>query len=140
MNNRFSGNGELGHLADDQSSDKQLPIERVDSLADELAADYDNPGFRVWYCGVIYEFGFKQVAEWRRKAASGRTPGGLFGYYVKQARAKKAASGSQQPKPTGFVADKPYTPTDYEMEHVDETVGEAIDQFLDGDNQPGEQQ
>lgn len=65
---------------------KQLPIEAVDRLADEIVEEYSNPGFRQWYCGVIYQFGFSQVAEWRARAKEGREPARLFSKYVKEAR------------------------------------------------------
>lgn len=65
---------------------KQLPIEAVDRLADELVEEYSNPRFRQWYCGVIYQFGFSQVAEWRGRAKEGKEPARLFSKYVKEAR------------------------------------------------------
>ena len=77
------------HLPIDSSSSKtikQLPIDAVDRLADELATEYDNPKFRVWYCGVIYQFGFAQINEWRKRASEGNYPAKLFSKYVKDAR------------------------------------------------------
>lgn len=65
---------------------KQLPIEAVDTLADELVAEYVNPQFRQWYCGVIYQFGYAQITEWRKRALEGRDPARLFSKYVKDAR------------------------------------------------------
>lgn len=65
---------------------KQLPIEQVDELADELVRAYGNPVFRVWYCGVIYEFGLAKVHEWKGRAAEGKEPGKLFSKYVQDAR------------------------------------------------------
>lgn len=78
------------HLPIDSSPSKpikQLPIEAVDKLADELVSEYSNPKFRQWYCGVIYQFGFAQISEWRRRALEGREPAKLFSKYVKDARA-----------------------------------------------------
>jgi hypothetical protein len=64
---------------------KQLPIAQVDELADKLVADYNNPGYRKWYCGVIKKFGYAKVFEWHRRAQEGDTPGKLFTAYVNQA-------------------------------------------------------
>jgi hypothetical protein len=69
-----------------KSSIKQLPIAAVDKIADELVAEYANPNFRPWYCGVVYEFGFDKVHEWRRRASEGDIPARLFSKYVKEAR------------------------------------------------------
>lgn len=63
-----------------------LPIERVDELADSLATGYGNVSFFQWYCGVIYEFGPVRVEEWRLRAKEGKYPGKLFSQYVKSAR------------------------------------------------------
>ena len=76
-------------LPDDNSSSKpskQLPIDAVDKLADELVTEYSNPVFRQWYCGVIYQYGFAKVAEWRKRAEEGKEPAKLFSKYVKDAR------------------------------------------------------
>jgi hypothetical protein len=64
----------------------ELPIEAVDTLADELVAEYNNPGYRRWYCGVIKDFGFSKVHEWRRRASEGKEPAKLFSKYVKDSR------------------------------------------------------
>lgn len=133
MSNGFTGNGELEQVTGDKLPVKQLPIEEVDSLADELVREYNNPIFRVWYCGVIYQFGLEQVAEWQRKAASGTNPGGLFGYYVKQARASANSNTGKQPEQptdTEVLPDKVHIPTDYELDHIEETVSRNIDQTL----------
>lgn len=79
----------LPQLPIDNSSSKpikQLPIDAVDKLADELVAEYENPKFRQWYCGVVYQYGFAQVSEWRKRAAEGKAPAKLFSKYVKDAR------------------------------------------------------
>lgn len=68
---------------------KQLPIDSVDKLADELVQEYENPKFRQWYCGAIYQFGFAQINEWRKRAAEGAWPAKLFSKYVKDARSFK---------------------------------------------------
>jgi hypothetical protein len=73
-----------------KKSIKQLPIDAVDKLADELVATYKNPSFRQWYCGVIYEFGFAQVSEWRERSKEGREPAKLFSKYVKDTRLYKS--------------------------------------------------
>lgn len=64
---------------------KQIPIEQVDELADELVEEYANPNFRAWYCGVILRYGVPKVHEWRRRASEGNEPGKLFTSYVNQA-------------------------------------------------------
>ncbi len=69
---------------------KQLPIGVVDELADELVAEYDNLKYRRWYCGVINDFGYAQVNEWRRRSKDGNYPAKLFSKYVKDARAYKS--------------------------------------------------
>ena len=63
-----------------------LAIAVVDRIADELVKEYNNQGFRRWYCGVIQEFGFTKVNEWQRRSKEGREPGKLFSMYVKDAR------------------------------------------------------
>ena len=70
---------------------KQLPIDAVDKVADELVAEYNNPGYRRWYCGVIYQYGFAQVEEWRKRAVEGRDPARLFSKHVKDARTYKSS-------------------------------------------------
>ncbi len=64
---------------------KQIPIESVDRLADELASEYSNIKYRAWYCKVIYEFGVQQILEWRSRASEGRDPARLFSKYAKDA-------------------------------------------------------
>jgi hypothetical protein len=76
-------------LPNDRSANsaiKQLSVDAVDKLADELADEYSNPKFRQWYCGVIYEFGFSKVTEWRGRAKEGNEPAKLFSKYVVSAR------------------------------------------------------
>ena len=68
-----SGNGQ---------SIQQLPIAAIDELADELVAEYDNPVWRRWYCGVINEFGFTKAEEWRRRANEGNEPAKPFSKYI----------------------------------------------------------
>lgn len=70
----------------DKPSFKQPPIDAVDRIVDALVREYDNPGFRRWYCGVVYEFGPAQFEEWRRRASEGKEPAKLFSKYVKEAR------------------------------------------------------
>jgi len=66
-----------------------LSIVAVDKLADELIKEYSNPKFRQWYCKVIYEFGYAQVLEWRKRAKEGNYPAKLFSKYVKDAQTFK---------------------------------------------------
>lgn len=68
---------------------KQPPINAVDRIADSLVKEYANPGFRRWYCGIIYEFGIQQVFEWQSRAKEGKEPAKLFSAYVKEARIYK---------------------------------------------------
>lgn len=69
---------------------KQLPLATVDAIADELVLEFSNPGYRSWYCGVIYDFGIAQVQEWRKRAAEGNEPAKLFSAYVTQSRRKRS--------------------------------------------------
>jgi hypothetical protein len=71
----------------------ELPIDAVDQLADELVREYGNPLYRKWYCGVIYEYGFSQVNEWRKRASEGDEPGKLFSKYVKDTQTYKSNRG-----------------------------------------------
>lgn len=87
----------LPQLPNDNSGNKpikQLSIEAVDKLADELVAEYDNLGFRQWYCALIYQFGFAKVNEWRKRAAEGNEPAKLFSKYVKDARTFRGSARS----------------------------------------------
>lgn len=77
----------------DKKSASNLPVDAVDRLADELVAEYDNPAFRKWYCGVIYQFGVPKVLEWRGRAKEGKAPARLFSTYVKAARTYKSGPG-----------------------------------------------
>lgn len=76
-----------------KTNKQELPIDAVDKVADELVRDYSNPDYRRWYCGVIYDFGFDKVEEWRRRAAEGKEPAKLFSKYVKDARTYKPLRG-----------------------------------------------
>jgi len=64
---------------------KRIPIEQVDSLADELVAEYGNPEWRGWYCGLINKFGIARILDWQKRARSGSNPSKLFSTYAKQA-------------------------------------------------------
>lgn len=127
-----NGNGNWGQLADSQSPVKQLPIEVVDKLANELVLEYDNPTYRAWYCGVVYEFGVEQVKEWRALAANGRSrsPGHVFSSYVSQARRAKAAADLDDGLTSADKLDVVYNPTDDDLTAggikrlMDETVDE----------------
>lgn len=72
--------------ANRESERPKLAVVHVDRLADELVNEYNNPNFRRWYCGVIYEFGTSTVIEWRSRARTGRVPARLFSKYVSEAR------------------------------------------------------
>ncbi len=65
---------------------RELPLELVDALADGLVRRYQNPEYRKWYCGVIYEFGISRINVWLEKASTGDEPGKLFTRYVNSAR------------------------------------------------------
>lgn len=89
----------ISHLPIDSSSNKiikQLPIDAVDKLADELVIEYSNPKFRQWYCGVIYQFGFAQISEWRGRSKEGKEPAKLFSKYVKDARSHTGFRSTQK--------------------------------------------
>lgn len=73
---------------------EELPIDAVDQMADILIKEYDNSLYRRWYCGVIYDYGFAQVEEWRNRASEGREPAKLFSKYVKEARTYKSRRDS----------------------------------------------
>lgn len=75
---------------------KQIPIESVDRLADELASEYSNIKYRAWYCKVIYEFGVQQVLEWRSRASEGRDPARLFSKYAKDALTFRSSRRTEQ--------------------------------------------
>lgn len=68
------------------NSNCQLSIDVVDALANDLVTEYNNPKYRQWYCGVIYQYGIAQVEEWRGRAREWDIPGAGFTTYVKQAR------------------------------------------------------
>jgi predicted adenine nucleotide alpha hydrolase (AANH) superfamily ATPase len=82
--------GKFIHLPNDHRTNdlvrRNLAIDAVDELADEIALSYKNLQFRQWYCGVIYDFGFAKVNEWRVRANEGNYPARLFSKYVKDAR------------------------------------------------------
>lgn len=70
---------------------RRLSIDAVDKLADEIVFEYNNSGFRKWYCGVINDFGFSKVNEWRIRSREGKEPSRLFSKFVKDARAYNGA-------------------------------------------------
>lgn len=72
---------------------RRLPIDAVDKLADELVSEYNNAGFRKWYCGVINDFGFSKVNEWQVRSREGKEPSKLFSRFVKDARTYSGARG-----------------------------------------------
>lgn len=70
---------------DKHTTVKRPPVEQVDSIADELVSEYNNPLYRAWYCGVINKYGASRVYEWHSRAKEGKYPGKLFTTYVNQA-------------------------------------------------------
>lgn len=88
----------LNQLPNDSSSDNvpnRLSINAVDALADELVKEYSNPVFRKWYCGVVNDFGYAQVNEWRNRSRSGKYPAKLFSKYVKDSRTHRGSMSVQ---------------------------------------------
>lgn len=79
----------------ENEGNKHLPIGLVDQLADELVREYSNPGYRKWYCKIIYTHGVEQVHEWRRRATEGNEPAKLFSKYVKDAQVFKGSRNSR---------------------------------------------
>ena len=64
-------------------------LEEVDKLADELANEYKNTGFRPWYCNLIYSFGFEQVRIWQARSKDAENPGRLFSKLASEAKKKR---------------------------------------------------
>jgi len=126
MSNSDSVNRGLERLENNQSPVKQIPIDVVDDLADELVAEYSNPDYRRWYCSAIYDFGLEQVNKWRQRAATtADSPAKLFTYYVNQAR-------KNRPTPDG--GDKVYEPTDDDL--TDEGIARLLDKARPGKATP----
>lgn len=69
-----------------QKAKKELPINAVDRLVEEILAEYQNNNYRKWYYKVVYEFGIESVLEWMRRAKEGSEPSKLFTKYVNDAR------------------------------------------------------
>lgn len=65
---------------------KELSAAFVDKLAAEIAQEFNNDLFIPWYCGAIYDLGASKIEEIRKKVQSGKEPGKLFSFYVKQER------------------------------------------------------
>jgi hypothetical protein len=63
---------------------KDLPASAVDSKADELVLEFQNPQFRKWYCQIIYALGLDKIDEIRAKVQDGDEPGRLFSHYANQ--------------------------------------------------------
>lgn len=70
----------------------QLSIDEVSKFGKEIAVELNNPGYKDWYCGIIYDFGITQVNEWKRIALSKNTPGRYFSTLVREARKQKNRS------------------------------------------------
>ncbi|MFT4532259.1 MAG: hypothetical protein ACI9T8_000270 [Candidatus Saccharimonadales bacterium] len=88
-------NNQLPRDSRDKNRNGQLPIGSVDALADELVKEYSNPGYRKWYCKVIYDNGIERVLEWRRRAEEGDYPAKLFSKYAKEASTHRASRDSR---------------------------------------------
>jgi len=131
MTNRTNGNwlsGNREQLANDQLTSTKPSLEKVDMLADELCSEYDNLGFRKWYCKVINDFGIERVVAWQENSRSGSTPAKLFSYYVKQAR-EEATIEETVNKESQVKQDEVYEPTDYDL--TDEGIKLGLDEAWD---------
>lgn len=118
---------------------RQLPIEEVDNLADKLAADFDNPLWRKWYCGVINEFGVERVEYWYARSMSANAPGRLFSHYVKQARlTSKTNSSTTRPSNKLSSLDHVYVPKDDEITQEEIARGLTESMLKFGIEDPGE--
>lgn len=127
------GNGE--QLDNSQLAPPMLSMEEVDRLADELVTEYSNPGYREWYCKVIYEFGPERVRYWQKKCRGGKTPARLFSFYVKQARSGKPVvtidkvQTETPPQYVGTSTDR--LPKDEDVDnHSPELHGQQLDEAL----------
>lgn len=138
MSNSDSVNRGLERLENNQSPVKQIPIDMVDDLADELVAEYSNPDYRRWYCSAIYDFGLEQVNKWRQRAATtADSPAKLFTYYVNQARKNSTPTPVSQPAASSLTpggADKVYDPTDDDL--TDEGIARLMDKAQPGKATP----
>lgn len=129
MTNGNLTNGNWKQMANgsNQLPTKPVPIDVVDSLADELIVEYENPNWRPWYCGVINQFGLDQVTIWRGRSKSANSPARLFSHYVKQAREGTVAIVDALPKTDALSTNYDiYMPTDDEL--TDEAVKQALDE------------
>lgn len=96
-------NNETGDLTNGHLVSKPR-LEEVDTLAEELATEYNNHNFLKWYCSLIYDFGIDRVKRWQAKSKSADSPGLVFASYVKQAKSLVANSkedwkpGQRKPK------------------------------------------
>ncbi len=50
----------------------------VDQYAGYLAREFNNTGYRKWYCMLIYELGINRVKELEGRVSDARDPGKLF--------------------------------------------------------------
>jgi hypothetical protein len=64
---------------------KNVSLDEVDRLSDELVRIYKNPSYKKWYCKAIYRFGAQQIRDWMARASDGKYPERLFTTYVNQA-------------------------------------------------------
>lgn len=134
MTNGNLTNGNWKQMANggDQLPSKAIPIDAVDALADELIVEYENPNWRPWYCGVINQFGIKQVNIWRGRSQSANSPARLFSHYVKQARVDIDAESDETPMINAQnTKDETFLPTDYELteQGIAKGLDDAFKQF-----------
>ena len=134
-------NDNLRQLSNDSQPAVRKPsIDEVDQLADELAEEFNNPGWRSWYCGYINRYGIEQVVLWRDKARMGNSPARLFSTYLKQARKRGAPEVEHVNTPVTSItseqlpsskSDTVYIPVgDLTQAEVDRIVSEGIDDFI----------
>jgi len=129
MTNSTNGDwlsGSWKQLGNDQLSGAKPSLEKVDKLADELCSEYDNFGFRKWYCKVINDYGIERVTAWQENSRSGATPAKLFSYYVKQAREEKTNFDEATNTESQVNQDEVYEPTDYDL--TDEGIKKGMDE------------
>lgn len=65
---------------------RNIPLSRVDQLADDLAEKFDNVAYRKWYVVAIYDLGEERINIILGRVSDARFPGKLFTHYVNQER------------------------------------------------------
>lgn len=79
-NRPMSGEDQMAY---DKERLNHLPIERVDEEVARLIAKYRNPGWKKWYCKIVYTLGIPKVIELERRASEGDEPAKLFSKLAK---------------------------------------------------------